>query len=112
MAIVGLAGADVENRRVGGREREVADRGVRLVVEDGLPGVAAVDGLEDSAGGGADIDDARVGFDHGEVVDAAAHGGGSDTAEFQVLQNGFVRGLGESCGEEENGYNRGRWQIS
>ena len=93
LAIVGLAGADVEDRRIGGREGEVADGGIGLVVEDGLPGIAAVDGLEDSAGGGADVDDARIGFDDGEVVDASAHGGGADAAEFQVLENGIVRGL-------------------
>ena len=107
LAIVGLAGSHVENRRVGRGEREVADRGIGLLVEDGLPGVAAVDGLEDSAGGGADIHDARVRFDHGEVVDSTAHGGGADTAEFQVLQYGFVPGLGGGCGEEEDGYNKG-----
>ena len=95
MAIVGLAGSHIENRRVGRGEREVADGGVGLLVKDGLPGVASVDGLEDSAGGGADIHDARVRFDHGEVVDSSAHGGGADVTEFQILQHGFVPGLGE-----------------
>ena len=52
LPVVGLAGADVEDRRVGGREREIADGGIGLILEDGLPGVAAVDGLEDAAGGG------------------------------------------------------------
>ncbi len=93
LAIVGLAGADVENRRVGWREGEVADRGVRLIIEDGLPGVAAVDRLEDSSCGGADVHDAGIGFHYGEVVDASTHGGGADVAELQVLQNGIVRGL-------------------
>ena len=49
LAIVGLAGAHVEDGGVGRREREVADGGVGLIVEDGLPGDAAVDGLEDAA---------------------------------------------------------------
>src|SRR6185369_7910435 len=59
LSIVGLAGADVENRRIGWREGEVTDGGIRLIVEDRLPGVAPVDGLEDSAGGDPHVDDAR-----------------------------------------------------
>jgi hypothetical protein len=106
LSIVGLAGTDVENGGIGWCEREVTDGGIRLIVEDGLPGVASVDGLEDSAGGGSYVDDARIGFHHGEVVDSPPHGGGADAAEFQVLQNGIGiglrnRGAGEECDRQE-----------
>ena len=46
-----------------------------MIVEDGFPRDAAVDCFEDSTGGRGDIDDARIGFDHGEVIHAAAQAG-------------------------------------
>jgi hypothetical protein len=82
--------AGVKDGGVGGGEGEVADRGIGLVVENRTEALAAVDGLEDAAGRGADVVDARVGVDDGEIVDAAAHGGGSDGAEFEVFQGGLV----------------------
>ena len=45
--------------------------------------------------GRADVDDARVGFDHRDVVHAAAHGGRSDAAETQILHRVFGS---ELCG--------------
>jgi hypothetical protein len=95
LAIVRLACAGVEDGGVGGGEGEVANGGVGLVVEDRGPGLAAVEGFEDAAGRGADVDDARVRLDDGEVVDAAAHGGGSDIAELEIFECGFEVGLGE-----------------
>ena len=48
-----------------------------------------------------DVDDAWIGFHHGEIVDASAHGGGADVAELQVLQDGVVRGLRDGAGGQQ-----------
>jgi hypothetical protein len=56
----GLARARPHDAVVAGGDGERADRGDVLVVEDGRPLHPAVRRLEDSAGGGADVDDERV----------------------------------------------------
>ena len=81
----------IDASRLGGE----AWLGVRLVVENRRPGDARVHGFENSTGGGAHIDDARIGFDHCEIIHAPAHDSGADVAEFQILESGFVRRLRE-----------------
>ena len=44
-----LAAANINNVRIGGRDRDGADRLRRLVIEDGIPGSAVVVGLPDPA---------------------------------------------------------------
>src|SRR5262245_7043514 len=66
-----LAGADVYDVRIARRDRDGADRGDRLLVEDGLEGGAAVRGLDDAAVGTGDVVDvavARHTYDHGDAA--------------------------------------------
>src|SRR5262249_21968385 len=56
VARVVLAGADPHDVGVGRRHRDGTDAQGRLVVEDRLPAVAAVGGLPDAAGRGAEVD--------------------------------------------------------
>src|ERR1017187_9095092 len=97
LAVVGLAGAHVDNGGVGRRDGDVADGRIGLIFEQRLPCGAAVDGLEEAAAGRADINDAGVGLDYGDVVGAPTHDGGADAAEAQVFQRGLIRRLRE-CG--------------
>ena len=53
---------------------------------------------------GGDVDDVGVGFDDGEVVDAAAHDGGSDAAEFEIFECRVVGGLAEEGGGGQRKY--------
>ena len=55
VADVALARADPHDVGVRGRQSDGADRGGGLVLEDRLPGVAAVHGLEYATGGRADV---------------------------------------------------------
>ena len=80
LAVVRLSGPDVDDVGVRRRNRDVADRGNRVLVEDRRPGGAVVGGLPDAAGREADIDGRRVALDDGDVVDAAAHVGRADRA--------------------------------
>ena len=86
LAVVGLAGPRVEDLRVRGCDREVADRGHELVVEDRLERGPVVRRLQDPARGGADVERRRVRLDDREVVDAPAHDRGADAAELEALQ--------------------------
>jgi hypothetical protein len=75
--------------------------GIRLVLETGFPGLAAVDALEHSSGRGSDVDDTGIGFGDGQVVNASAHLGGSDVSEFEVFQSCFESGLPERREREQ-----------
>src|SRR5258707_7175962 len=69
-AQVGLAGADVNNVRIGRRESDGPDRSNGLGVKNGIPGAAGVVGFPNAATNGAEIVDLRL----------AAHAGDSDDA--------------------------------
>ena len=86
LAIVGFAGADPDDRRIGRRDGDVADGGDAFLVEDRLPGGAIVGGFPDAAGSHADKNNIRIAFDDCEIVDAAAHDRGTDFAEFQRFE--------------------------
>src|SRR5205823_3272181 len=86
LAVVGLAGSDVDNIRVGGRDADCADRFVGHVVELRLPVVAAVGGLPKAAGSEGDVDGHRILLGARNVVDATHHGGGADGAELEAAQ--------------------------
>src|SRR5262249_5325776 len=81
-ANVPLAGTDVDHGRVGGGHGDGSDGGDGLVVEDRLPGAAAVLGLPDAAGGGGRIVDQRIAGHTARAADSAARCG----AEGAVLQ--------------------------
>ena len=72
-----------------------------MIVENRLPCHAGIGCFENPAGGGGDVNDARVRFHHREVVHTSAHDGGADLAEFQILQSGLVRGFREREGRDE-----------
>ena len=93
LAVVRLAGADVDDVGVGRRDRDVADRRDRVLVEDRRPGRAVVGRLPDAAGREADVDDRRVALDDRDVVDAAAHVGRADRAPDEGLEDRIVRGI-------------------
>ena len=91
LAVVGLAGADVEDVGIRLRQGEVADRRHRLLVEERRPGRAVVDGLPQAAGRVGDVDHRRVGFIDGDVVDASAHHRRADRAPDEALEHRVVR---------------------
>ncbi len=86
-ADVGLAGAGVDHVRIGRRDRQRADGGSRLLVEDRLPVNAAVAGLPQAAGGGGGVVGERIARHAGDSADAAA-GGGADRAKLETLELG------------------------
>src|SRR5262249_13289097 len=104
-ADVRLARADVDDVGVGRGHGDGAEGGNGLVVEDGLPGQAAVGGLPQAAAGcGGDVGVRVAGDAHG-ATDAAA-GGRADGAEFEVFERasilvGLVGPPGRCQGEED-----------
>src|SRR5262249_54374835 len=92
-ADVGLAGTDVDHVRVGRGDGDGPDRRDGLVVEDGLPGEAAVGRLPDAAAGGGRVIGERVAWDAAGAADAAADGG-ADQAVLELLELGRAAGLG------------------
>src|SRR5262249_28032522 len=85
-ADVRLAGADVDDVRVTGRDRDAADGAGGLVVEDGLPGVPGVGALPHPAGGGGRVVGQRVARHATRTTDAAA----GERADQPVLHRGEV----------------------
>jgi len=75
----GLTGTDPDRVRMGLVDGDGAD-GLREIVEDRLEGGAAVDGLPDAPPRGADVHDARIGIDHIQRRDSAAHDRRADVA--------------------------------
>src|SRR5207253_377757 len=65
-----FAGTGPHDGGIGGRNRQCTDRLYRLVVEDGLPTIAAVHGVPHATGGRAGIVRVRVAGDAGDRGDA------------------------------------------
>ncbi len=91
LPIVGLAGADVDDVRVGRVDGDVADRRGAVMLEHRLEGGAVVLRLEHAADGITDINDVGIALRHGDVVDAAAHARGADGAEAEARQQRIGR---------------------
>src|SRR5258705_13564618 len=72
LTVVGLAHPNVKDRRVGRRDRNVADGRYRKLIGKRSEGDATVGGLKDTSGGSPNVHDARVGFHDREVVEAPA----------------------------------------
>ena len=91
-----LAGAHPDDRRIGGRDRDGADRGHLLVLELRDPGDPVVLGLPDARRGGADPEHLGIGLHDRDVVNAAAHDGRADVPPFDPVQDGLdlLGGLG------------------
>src|SRR6185437_354369 len=81
LAVVGLAGADVDDVRVVGGDADCADGLVGLLVEHRLPVRAAVLRLPDAAGREAGVHDHGIVVRAGDVVHAPHHDGGPDGSE-------------------------------
>ena len=73
VAVVGLAGADPDDLRVGGRHRHRADGGHGFLLEDRLEGPAVVGGLHEPPGGEAHVESERILGVVGHVRDSPAH---------------------------------------
>ena len=92
LAVVRLAGADPDEVGVALRHRDVADRHQSLALELRLERRAVVDRLPHPAVRGADVEDGRVRFVHGQVGDAAGHRGRTDRTEMQRVERPARRG--------------------
>ncbi len=90
LPVVRFARSDPDDRRVGRRNRDVADRRYAFLIEDRLPGCAIVGCFPNATRSGADVHDVRIALYHGEIIDAPAHRRGANLAEFQILE--FIRG--------------------
>jgi hypothetical protein len=101
LAIVRFAGANPEQVRVFLRDREVADRDQPLRLELRRERRAGVGRLPDAAVRGADVEDRRVGFVHGEVGEPAGHARGPDRAEVEPIERigGAGGGRGALAGD-------------
>src|SRR5258708_25292454 len=64
-ANAGFAGADVNHIGIGVRDRDAADRGGGLLIEERIPGNTAVGGFPNAAGDGAKIVRVRLARDSG-----------------------------------------------
>ena len=94
LAVVRLAGADPDEIGSAGAERDVADRGDALAVEERRPRRARVGGLPHAARRGADEDGRRPPFVDRDVVDAPAHHRRSDGAPLELSKRRLVEALG------------------
>src|SRR5207302_918051 len=88
-AAAGLPQGGEQHARVGRVEANLDGAGVGVLLEDLLPGLAAVGGAVDAARGGAGVVDERIAGDAGRAADAAA-GEGADQAVLQVLEDAVV----------------------
>ena len=61
-----------------------------LIVEDGRERRAGVDGLPDAARRARNVEDRRVAFEHGEVVDAPRRRRGPDVAEHEAIERSIA----------------------
>ena len=91
-ADVGLAGTDVDDVRIGGRNGDRAGRGDRLVVEDRLPGRTAVHGFPDAAARGRGVVDRRIARDARDARHAPARGGANQPVleRLEFLRRGAL----------------------
>ena len=105
LAVVVFTGADPHQVGVVARNRDVADRHPGRRIEHRGQGDAAVDRLPEPAGGGRDIEDVGVPFQHREVVDPAARPGRADVPELEFVEGttlpGGVGSLGRKGQDEQ-----------
>ena len=92
LAIVRLAGTDPDDRGIGRSDGKIADRRIQFLVKDRSERDAAIGGFPDAAGSGADEKCVGIVFNHGDIVDAAAHDGRADFAKLQSGQRGIDGG--------------------
>jgi hypothetical protein len=113
---IGLAGADVDDVGIGGRDGDGADGLHRFMVEDGAPGAAGVVGLPHAAADRAHVEGVGLAgvAGHGEGA-AAAHG--ADVAPHQAAAAAeqrlrHRRRLGERGGGEQGEREGGERQAA
>src|SRR5438128_1408909 len=86
-ANVSLSRADVDDVRIGGRHGDGADRGNRLLVENRLPGEAAIAAFPDAAGRRGRVVSQRIAGDSRRAADATA-GRGTNRPVLDELEFG------------------------
>src|SRR5439155_18431452 len=86
LAVVLLAAAGPDDSRVAVEDRERAERAVRLLAEDVLPGEPLVRGFPDAARRRSDVQNRRILRVDLEVGNASAGGGGADVAEVERVE--------------------------
>ena len=86
LSIVGLAGADPNDLRVRRRNHNIANRGRRVLVEDGCPRRAVIDRFPQLTGRGSNVDRRRLAFDDRDRIYPSPHHRGSDRAKPQVIE--------------------------
>jgi hypothetical protein len=91
LPVVRFAGGDVEDVRVGGRERQIGDRSGSVGVENRFEGDAVVHRLDHASDGKSDVIGRRVLLVHRDVVDSAALRERSDGAPSEAAQERVVR---------------------
>ncbi len=109
VAYVGLAGTNPHGVRMFGIDGDVADRDGFRALKDGLPGDAAVGGLEQAAGASGGVQKARIAGDAFDAGDASTHSGRADTAPFEstkkfhrsILQIGGLGGCARDQAKEK-----------
>src|SRR2546422_2183364 len=86
VARIAFPGAHPYDVRVRGRERHSADRRCRLVLEDRLPRIAAIDRLPYAARCGADVVHVAVSRHADDGGHAPAGNGGSEITELEIVE--------------------------
>ena len=81
---------------------DVTDRDSRLAVEDVLPCVPVIRGLQQSARRGRHIEDAGVRFVHRHIGNTAGHDGWSDITRLERVQKRFRELSGCRRAEEDD----------
>lgn len=91
LTVVGLPRADPNDIRVALADREIANGGYRVGVEDWLPGGSVVRRLPHAPGRKPHIDGPRIGLQCLDIVDATAHRCRADRPENERTQQRVVR---------------------
>ncbi len=92
-ANAGFTGADINYIGIGVGDRDAADRGGGLFIEEGIPGNAAVHGFPNAAGGGAKIVSVQLAWNTSYGKGPAATEG-ADQAPFHSAVGLGVDGIG------------------
>src|SRR6266700_2455203 len=92
-ANAGFAGTDINYVGIGVRDGDAADGGSGLLIEEGIPGNAAIRGSPNAAGDGAKIVSIRL-AGHARDSEGAATAAGADEAPFHAAVGLGVDGSG------------------
>ena len=97
-----FAGADPDYVGVIRLQRDGSDRDGVFTIEERLPCHAGIDGLEETASAGRDIDEVGIARDARDVGGASAHVGRTDASPLEAVE---CFGVDGGCGKNRNGKN-------